>query len=540
MKTKIQNLKLFLPFLCVLRASLRPLREITLFIILCISIFSLSYSASSPAESWMNVSLMGEKLGYFHEVKDETTYKNETVERIMDEMISKLNRFGIEFNVEQSVTIYLGKDLKPRYCQYRESMMGSKKTVTAWLENGKMIEETVMGDETTRQTRDWDSNTQFDASITEVILRDGLKPDKKYNFSIFSPEMGKSFEVTVTIGSTQRISAGDVWYEAYPVKSDYSGAEELSTMTYVTKSGDVIKAEVGNYGMAMVKTTESDAKTMDSKIEIADISRIKSNVSFVEPESVTQSKLKITVTEGTPGQMIPTDSRQNWDGQAAGTDAVLIIKSPDGDMNFPDTLPVHFKSDTFGVFTSSSPYIESGDKEIASTARLVVGNEKNAWKAAVKLADFVYNYVENKGFDTGFESAKQTFKDRKGDCKQHSVLLAALTRSVGIPTKIVCGLAAVEDGYYYHMWTEVYVGQWVALDPTFNEPRVDAAHIKLAESLTKEDELGDYAIKLLKSLKKIKIEVLQYTADGQTIIPSASPASGSSAEEDAIKQLLSN
>jgi transglutaminase-like putative cysteine protease len=237
---------------------------------------------------------------------------------------------------------------------------------------------------------------------------------------------------------------------------------------------------------------------------MADISRIKSNVSFVDPELVTQAKLKITVIDGIPNQMIPTDSRQTWEGKTDASEAVLNIQTPEGPMDFSPTWPVNIKGSTLGLFTSSSPYIEASDKEISSTARVVVGNEKNAWKAAVKLADFVYNYVENKGFDTGFESAKQTFKDRKGDCKQHSVLLAALTRSLGIPTRIECGLAAVEDGYYYHMWTEVYVGQWVALDPTFNESRVDSAHIKLAETVSKEDELGDYAIQLLENIEKNK------------------------------------
>ena len=291
--------------------------------------------------------------------------------------------------------------------------------------------------------------------------------------------------------------------------------------------------------MVMVKTSESDAKTFESIIEVADISRVKSNVTFIDPESVTQAKLKITVTEGTPNQMIPTDSRQTWEGKSDTNEAILNIQTPEGPMNFSPTWPVNIQGSTLGLFTSSSPYIEASDKEISSTARVVVGNEKNAWRAAIKLADFVYNYVENKGFDTGFESAKQTFKNRKGDCKQHSVLLAALTRSLGIPTRIECGLAAVEDGYYYHMWTEVYVGQWVALDPTFNESRVDSAHIKLAETMSKEDELGDYAIQLLKTLKKIKIEVLEYTEDGQKLKPEPPLESSGTTEQDLLKQLLS-
>ena len=34
---------------------------------------------------------------------------------------------------------------------------------------------------------------------------------------------------------------------------------------------------------------------------------------------------------------------------------------------------------------------------------------------------------------------------------------------------------------YWHEWVEVYVGEWVAMDPTFNQEVADATHFALGE-----------------------------------------------------------
>lgn len=96
---------------------------LTLFLL---TIYSFSFSKAS-SENWLNVFLMGEKIGYYHETKQETTFNNETVYEINSEMISKLVRFGLEFNVRQVSQVYLAKDYSARFCKYEEEMMGSKK-----------------------------------------------------------------------------------------------------------------------------------------------------------------------------------------------------------------------------------------------------------------------------------------------------------------------------------------------------------------------------------------------------------------------------
>ena len=37
------------------------------------------------------------------------------------------------------------------------------------------------------------------------------------------------------------------------------------------------------------------------------------------------------------------------------------------------------------------------------------------------------------------------------------------------------------DAFYYHAWTELWLGAWVSADSVFDQMPVDATHVKLAE-----------------------------------------------------------
>ena len=48
----------------------------------------------------------------------------------------------------------------------------------------------------------------------------------------------------------------------------------------------------------------------------------------------------------------------------------------------------------------------------------------------------------------------------------------------GIPARAAAGLAYVDGKFYYHAWPEIYLGNWVAVDPTFGQFPADAAHLR--------------------------------------------------------------
>ncbi len=42
-------------------------------------------------------------------------------------------------------------------------------------------------------------------------------------------------------------------------------------------------------------------------------------------------------------------------------------------------------------------------------------------------------------------------------------------------------LKLVNDGFYYHAWTELWLGEWISADAVFDQLPADATHIKLMD-----------------------------------------------------------
>jgi hypothetical protein len=86
---------------------------------------------------------------------------------------------------------------------------------------------------------------------------------------------------------------------------------------------------------------------------------------------------------------------------------------------------------------------------------------------------------------TGHYSALETLSRRSGDCTEASVLLAALGRAAGIPTRVVNGLVYSRESYHGvanafmpHSWTLAYAdGKWRSFDLALD--KFDATHIAL-------------------------------------------------------------
>ena len=74
----------------------------------------------------------------------------------------------------------------------------------------------------------------------------------------------------------------------------------------------------------------------------------------------------------------------------------------------------------------------------------------------------------------------------QGECTDFADLFTTLVRAAGFPARTVYGLAyadATAPAFMFHAWSEVYVeGAWLAVDPTWDQLRVDASHVPLTES----------------------------------------------------------
>lgn len=161
-----------------------------------------------------------------------------------------------------------------------------------------------------------------------------------------------------------------------------------------------------------------------------------------------------------------------------------------------------------------SLYLDHQDPEVRRLLDLAVPADDEPARLARVLATFVHGYVEAKGLDTGFATASEVARTRRGDCTEHAVLLVALLRGAGIPARAVTGLvyldefAGAEEVFGYHMWVQAHVDdRWLDLDPTLPWG-FDATHVALAVSDLAGPDGGAAFERMLPLVGKLAIEVV--------------------------------
>jgi hypothetical protein len=149
------------------------------------------------------------------------------------------------------------------------------------------------------------------------------------------------------------------------------------------------------------------------------------------------------------------------------------------------------------------PLIQSHDPRIRAQARQIVGPERSPSRAAAVLTHWVHQSLRRTTPTAGSApSAVKVLDEKRGDCNEFTTLFVALARAAGLPARTVSGLIYLNGRFYYHAWPEVYLSDWVAVDPTFDQFPADAAHVPLA--------VGGLArqVELIPRIGRLKLEVL--------------------------------
>jgi len=240
---------------------------------------------------------------------------------------------------------------------------------------------------------------------------------------------------------------------------------------------------------------------------------IPSNARIEAPRAVDRAVYEVWVDGVDARTLIPEDARQALEGRTdrgALLEVRRVVPEPGSTVKAPIDLP------------GMEPYLEGNSLMqtwypvlVAAAAKCVRGSDGDPWEGAREIERFVNAHVENKGFGTAFGSAAEVLSTRTGDCSEHAVLMAAMTRAGGIPSKLVSGLVYHEGGFVYHMWVEVWTGDgWYALDPTIGDGSVDATHIKLAESAAKDAVVADLSVGVLRTWRRLNIRIVDHASAG--------------------------
>ena len=177
-----------------------------------------------------------------------------------------------------------------------------------------------------------------------------------------------------------------------------------------------------------------------------------------------------------------------------------------------DAISLPVMDESLAPYLSSSLYIQSEDERIRELARRLRGDETNAWKVAVRLQQWVYDHMIPRNTNVRFKSTREVLEDMEGTCSEYTVLFMALCRAAGIPARACVGFLSSRGGaLVLHIWTQVYVGRWIDMDPSWDEALLDAAHIKVGQGRLVAEEMRRLNTPVQLFLNRVDtLEVVEY------------------------------
>ena len=150
---------------------------------------------------------------------------------------------------------------------------------------------------------------------------------------------------------------------------------------------------------------------------------------------------------------------------------------------------------------AAEPLLQAAHPSITALAARLSAGTGDPRVVAERINRWVHDSLR-KTISVSVPDALQVLATRRGDCNEHTQLYLALARAAGIPARSAVGLAYLDGKFYYHAWPEVYLGSWVAVDPTFGQFPADAAHLRFVNGGL------DRQASLLRLIGRLKIDVL--------------------------------
>ena len=226
------------------------------------------------------------------------------------------------------------------------------------------------------------------------------------------------------------------------------------------------------------------------------------------------------------------DRRQAIEKAADGNLRLLVRATPYDGSN---ALELPIRDIDLAPYLQSSLYIQVEDLRIQELARALRGDERDAWKVALRLRQWVYDHMVPRDTNVRFKSTLEVLEDMEGTCSEYAALYLALCRAVGLPARAAVGFIASHTGeLVLHIWTQVYVGEWIDLDPSWAAETVAAAHIKTGQGLLTASGQRRLNGALAQWFAHVNtLELVEYTADDQRFSSAAERlfAEGSQAEK---------
>lgn len=351
----------------------------------------------------------------------------------------------------------------------------------------------------------WDRSIKSPTAVDRLLGDKPLKAGEKRVVKIFDPGFHEVMTITQQAEAKQAEVKllGKQSKSLLHVKSQYGTV--LTMDLDMDPAGVIWKESTPLMGMAIYRVPRDEAL---KSISAADLDLGTATLVKVAPlrnaNATRRVVYRLSLANGDPVGVVSTGPGQQ----------VKRVDEHTADVTITAFVPPRAPraAEKMEAFLKPNPYLQSDNELVKKHAAEAGGDERDPWKTAVKLEHWVSANLKKKNFSTLLASAGEVARTLSGDCTEHAVLLAAMARVRGIPSRVAVGLVYAPEASAFagHMWTEVYVnGVWTPLDATIGQGWIAAEHIKFGHTSFQDEKstLTDL-MPLLTVLGSLKIKVI--------------------------------
>jgi hypothetical protein len=442
----------------------------------------------TPGATFYRLTLGDQQIGYASSLVDTL---QDTI-RLHDQMLLRIPALGTVQRVEARTNANLTRSLRLR--TFDATLRGED---VRFGVRGRVSGDTLLEIEIESADNTQDLRVPLDQPVVlpallplNIAFGGNLAVGKTYAVRLFDPLQlaERDVKITVTAESTfvvpdsaELIGDEPIWVaarwdtvHAWQVRQEMGG---FTVQAWIDDLGQIVHATTP-VGFTMERTAyeiafenfvrrEATRVALDVSTDLIRQTAIASNV-----ELTTASLSQLTVRVG--GIDLSAYDLSGGRQELRG-DTLVIRRERREQLRTRWFVPA--VGERFARYLQPEPLVQSHDPRIQAQARQILGRTRNPARAAQLINQWVYDEVD-KRVTVSIPSALEVLESRRGDCNEHTVLYVALARAAGLPARTAAGLVYVDGKFYYHAWPEVYLDEWVAVDPTFGQFPADAAHLR--------------------------------------------------------------
>ncbi|NLF39311.1 transglutaminase domain-containing protein [bacterium] len=300
----------------------------------------------------------------------------------------------------------------------------------------------------------------------------------------FSLEAGMIETQTIAVGPVTTFMLTGAAMQVHTVTIISSALGSRPVRTFVTGAGATLEQSMDV--MTLSRCGEHEARAGDAAVSISSYVPIDGT-----PPARTRRHLRLLLTQkrlDRPWRDIIRDTAYQT-VSAGATDAAAVIElHPVQAWSGVRCIMLRGDAGAAGCtgdmarYTLPSRFIESAAPAIAREARRAAGGASSDRERLERTVGHVDAMLRKSVGGTLFRSALETMRAGEGDCTEHATLCVALLRAAGVPSRVMCGLLAMQSQLAYHAWGEACIGGvWVPFDATRGLVGLPAEYIALGE-----------------------------------------------------------